>query len=133
MRTKAAHAMAREPEDDAPALVPGTRLGAWRIERLVGEGGMGRVYIAEHEHIGRRVALKMLRRNLARNENAVDRFFVDLGNVTQNGQPLPALWVALKSGRRHILIEVLPHVGHGERLVEVLDRQLAAARGAREA
>jgi eukaryotic-like serine/threonine-protein kinase len=45
-------------------------LGAYRIERLLGEGGMGKVYEAEERLSGRRVALKILRPELARSEPA---------------------------------------------------------------
>ncbi len=45
-------------------------LGAYRIERLLGEGGMGKVYEAEERLSGRRVALKVLRPELARSEPA---------------------------------------------------------------
>jgi serine/threonine-protein kinase len=45
-------------------------LGAYRIERLLGEGGMGKVYEAEERISGRRVALKVLRPELARSEPA---------------------------------------------------------------
>ncbi len=73
-------------EDIAP-LALGTRVGAYRVERVLGEGGMGRVYVAEHVHIGRRVALKMLRRDLAKNPNAVDRFFVEAQVVNRIRHP----------------------------------------------
>jgi len=45
-------------------------LGAYRIERLLGEGGMGKVYEAEEQLSGRKVALKVLRPELARSEPA---------------------------------------------------------------
>jgi serine/threonine protein kinase len=45
-------------------------LGAYRIERLLGEGGMGKVYEAEERLSQRRVALKVLRPELARSEPA---------------------------------------------------------------
>ena len=38
------------PLDDDAGLAPGTRLGDFRIERLIGEGGMARVYLAEQQH-----------------------------------------------------------------------------------
>jgi len=48
-----------------PGLVAGQRLGPYRIERQLGEGGMGTVYLAEQlEPIQRRVALKLIRGQL---------------------------------------------------------------------
>ncbi len=44
------------------------RLGEYLVRRLVGEGGMGKVYEAEERLSHRRVALKVLRQELARSE-----------------------------------------------------------------
>ena len=51
------------PLDDEAGLAPGTRLGEYRIERLIGEGGMARVYLAEQRHAdwSRKVAVKVLK------------------------------------------------------------------------
>jgi len=46
----------------------------YRVESLVGEGGMGAVFAASHALTGKRVALKWLRPELAANEAAVKRF-----------------------------------------------------------
>jgi hypothetical protein len=52
-------------EEDAP-LPAGTRVGAYTIEREIGRGGMGRVYLAADSRLGRTVALKALAPHLTR-------------------------------------------------------------------
>lgn len=51
--------------DDAQTFASGQRLGPYRIEKLLGEGGMGAVYLAEQlEPLQRPVALKLIRSQL---------------------------------------------------------------------
>jgi serine/threonine-protein kinase len=51
-------------------VVPGTR---YRVTRLIGAGGMGRVYEVEHVELGKRFVLKALQRELLRREDLVAR------------------------------------------------------------
>jgi len=54
---------------------PGTVVdGKYRIERVIGEGGMGRVFAAHHEVLDQRIALKFLFPEVAERPNVVERF-----------------------------------------------------------
>ncbi len=67
---------------DRPSQRPGgpetlvglTLSGRYLIERLIGEGGMGAVYLAEHMHIRKRVAVKVLHPEMSRLPEVVARF-----------------------------------------------------------
>jgi serine/threonine-protein kinase len=52
----------------------GTDLGPYRIEAVIGRGGMGVVYLAEHRELRRKVALKLLAPDYADDEGFRARF-----------------------------------------------------------
>jgi len=55
-------------------LTPGTRLGSYEIVSLLGAGGMGEVYKAKDLKLGRDVAIKVLREDLASDPERLRRF-----------------------------------------------------------
>jgi eukaryotic-like serine/threonine-protein kinase len=65
----------------------GRSIGNYKITRVLGEGGMGTVYLAEHPMIGKRVAVKMLRPDLGTDPGLVSRFFQEARAVNEIRHP----------------------------------------------
>ncbi len=59
---------------DADALAPGTLAGPYVLKREIASGGGGTVYEAQHKVLGRKAAVKVLRRQLAASPQMVTRF-----------------------------------------------------------
>src|SRR5512138_3146161 len=74
--------MPRRLPDDADERV-GHTLGSYRVVELLGKGGMGYVFRAEHVKLGREVALKLLRSDYSRRRDAVARFFQEARTVNR--------------------------------------------------
>src|SRR5580698_1938718 len=55
-------------------FAPGTKLGPYEIQSLLGAGGMGEVYRAKDTRLGRDVAIKVLLERLARDGERLQRF-----------------------------------------------------------
>lgn len=60
-------------EETAPDR-SGSTLGSYRLLEVLGRGGMGVVYLAEHIYIGKQVAVKILHDRYAGKDEAVQRF-----------------------------------------------------------
>src|SRR5438067_396384 len=62
------------PPAAPPPDLSGRTLGDFRVLRRLGSGGMGQVYLAEQVSLKRRVALKILKAELAADPTALQRF-----------------------------------------------------------
>ncbi|HEY5937321.1 MAG TPA: serine/threonine-protein kinase [Kofleriaceae bacterium] len=71
---------------DAPAGL-GRTFGTYRVIGLLGEGGMGSIYIGAHTRLSRHVAIKVLRPELANRKDAVARFFDEARTVNSLRHP----------------------------------------------
>src|SRR6516162_2626076 len=56
------------------AFVPGSRLGAYELISLIGQGGMGEVYRAKDTKLGREVAIKILPDTFTHDPERLARF-----------------------------------------------------------
>jgi len=63
--------MARQEMIDA---LVGQIIGNYKVQRKLGSGAMGTVYLGEHPEIGKRVAIKILASHLTEDASMVDRF-----------------------------------------------------------
>ncbi len=66
--------MTPSPSPDERLSIGTVLDGRYRIDAVLGTGGMGRVYRGEHTGIGRQVAIKVLHADLNRNREAAQRF-----------------------------------------------------------
>src|SRR5215467_11887132 len=55
----------------------GTQIGPYRLARLIGRGGMGRVYLGLQPAVGGRVAIKVLSDDACVKPRLVERFFTE--------------------------------------------------------
>src|SRR5262245_13455317 len=92
-------------------LPPDTKLGECRVLSLLGYGGMGEVYLAQHEVMDRKVAVKVLSAELNRAPNAVQRFRKEV-QLQARLNPHPNLVTAMHAsehrGRLYLVMEYVP-------------------------
>jgi eukaryotic-like serine/threonine-protein kinase len=93
----------------------------YRVESLIGKGGMGSVYRGTHVAIGRRVAIKFLHTEYAENEKIVIRFFreAQAAAAIEHKNIIEVLDVGVSENNEpYIVMEYL----EGESLAEMLKR-----------
>ena len=103
----------------SPPSLAGRQIGHYRIERLIGEGGMATVYLADDLKHDRKVALKVLKPELAAVVGA-ERFLAEIKNTAKLQHPhiLPLFDSGDADG---LLFYVMPYVD-GESLREKIAR-----------
>lgn len=115
----------------------------YRIERVLGTGGTGTVYLAEHVMMEKRVALKVLHATHAVVSSAMDRFqreAIALARIEHPNVVSATDFGKLKNGAYYLALEFVEGVSLGDVLAEepVFDRdravgiayQIASALGA---
>src|SRR5262245_32813212 len=104
-------------------LSPGATLGVYRVSGLIGKGGMGEVYRARDEKLGRDVALKVLPSQFASDPDRFARFGREARLLASLSHPNIAGIHGLEtSGDTHFLVLELIE---GETLAERLTRPLS--------
>ncbi|HEY3355731.1 MAG TPA: protein kinase, partial [Polyangia bacterium] len=108
------------PAASSPAEeLVGQEVGHYRITMLLGAGGMGAVYLGVHPGIGSRVAIKVLHPDMARDREAVRRFFAEARavNLIRHENIINIIDLAeLSDGRSYIVMEFLEGDSLGARL-----------------
>jgi len=94
--------------DRAGALV-GELFGHYRIESLIGVGGMGEVYLARDERLGRKVALKLLPKRLTADETQLTRFKTEARSASALNHPniLTVYEIGAEGNRQFIAMEFI--------------------------
>ena len=127
-------------------LEPGTDVGGYTIDHVLGSGGMGVVYEATHPLIGKRAAVKVLRPELSTDVRAVERFVTEARSVNQIGHPNIVdifAFGALPDGRNYYVMDLLVgeslrarlkrtgalHVSEAASVIDEISSALIAAHG----
>lgn len=77
----------------------------YRVLQWLGSGGMGAVYLAEHQVMERRVALKVIRRDLTNDARLVERFHREVRAAARLSHPnIVAAFDAERAGSTHYLV-----------------------------
>ena len=92
------------------------------VDRKLGEGGMGEVYLAEHIRMKRKVAVKVMRAWLTKDPQAISRFHREAENASQITHPNVAGVYDFGETSEGLVYLAMEFV-EGESLTTVLDRE----------
>ena len=125
-----------QTEDHAPAAGPGRgpdQLGDFRILREVGRGGMGVVYEAEQESLGRRVALKVLPPGALPDARRLLRFHREARAAAKlhHTNIVPVFGVGEAGGVHFYVMQFIRGLGLDKVLAEVINLRDPTAAGTR--
>ena len=62
------------PEQEEDPFIGVVLGGKYRLEKKIGEGGMGKIYLSRHITLGKKYAVKMLNPEFSNNQEAIERF-----------------------------------------------------------
>ncbi|MGZ3427465.1 MAG: serine/threonine-protein kinase, partial [Polyangia bacterium] len=111
--------LVRDPQAMKTDLVGQILAERYRVVRLIGEGGMGQVYEAQHVNINKRFALKLLRPEIVSNGEAVARFRQEAWSASSIGHDNIIEiedFATLPSGAVYLAMEYLDGVALSERM-----------------
>src|SRR5882724_184915 len=95
--------------NDRAGTMVGELIGHYRIESLIGVGGMGEVYLAWDERLGRKVALKLLPERLTADETQLSRFKTEARAASALNHPniLTVYEIGAEGNRQFIATEFI--------------------------
>jgi serine/threonine protein kinase len=106
--------------DEQPQLSSGQSFGHYEIEKMIGEGGMGEVYLAADKLLNRKIALKLLPADYTRDKERLRRFQQEANAASSLNHPniLTIYELRETDGRQYIATEFVD----GETLRQRLKR-----------
>lgn len=112
---------AETPPSDALAALRAALGSQYTIERLLGQGGMGAVYLARDVTLDRPVAIKVINPEVASNPTLRDRFLQEARTVAKLRHPniVPVFAAGESNGTLYFVMEFVP----GESLRDILSRE----------
>ena len=101
-------------------MTPGTQLGPYRIESLIGAGGMGEVYLGVDTRLDRQVAIKILAGALAKDPALRERFEREARTISSLSHP--NICTLFDLGRHHDSDYLVMEYLQGETLADRIAR-----------